>query len=85
MNSNPVVRAWGNYFLKGNCKRIFAELDLWLRNRVTAFKLKRQGGYGHRKYPYSKLQALGYALSQRFTLCKATRIIPCNRATSKES
>jgi len=56
---NPVVRGWGNYFLKGNCQRIFDQLDFWLRNRVTAFKLKRQGGYGHRKYPYSKLRAMG--------------------------
>lgn len=56
---NPVVRGWGNYFLRGNCQRIFDQLDFWLRNRVTAFKLKRQGGYGHRKYPYSKLRAMG--------------------------
>ncbi|MCD6231467.1 hypothetical protein J7K28_02385 [Candidatus Aerophobetes bacterium] len=38
---NPVVRGWGNYFLKGNCQRIFDQLDFWLRNRVTTFKLKR--------------------------------------------
>jgi len=56
---NPVVRGWGNYFLKGNCKRIFMELDFWLRNRITAYKLKRQGGYGHRKYPYSRVKAMG--------------------------
>lgn len=56
---NPVVRGWGNYFLRGNCKRIFTELDFWLRNRVTVFKLKRQGGYGHRKYPYSRLRDMG--------------------------
>jgi len=56
---NPIVRGWGNYFLRGNCQRIFDQLDFWLRNRVTAFKLKRQGGYGHRKYPYSKLRAMG--------------------------
>jgi len=56
---NPVVRGWGNYFLRGNCQRIFIGLDFWLRNRVTAFKLKRQGGYGHRKYPYSRLRAMG--------------------------
>lgn len=56
---NPVVRGWGNYFVKGNCRRVFTELDFWLRNRITAYKLKRQGGYGHRKYPYSRLRAMG--------------------------
>jgi len=56
---NPVVRGWGNYYLRGNCQRIFTQLDFWLRNRVTAFKLKRQGDYGHRKYPYSRLRAMG--------------------------
>lgn len=56
---NPVVRGWGNYFVKGKCRRVFTELDFWLRNRITAYKLKRQGGYGHRKYPYSKLRAMG--------------------------
>lgn len=56
---NPVIRGWGNYFIKGNCRRVFTELDFWLRNRITAYKLKRQGGYGHRKYPYSRLRAMG--------------------------
>lgn len=56
---NPVVRGWGNYFIRGNCKRVFTELDFWLRGRVTTFKVKRRGGYKHRKYPYSTLSAMG--------------------------
>jgi len=60
---NPIVRGWGNYFLRANCQRIFIQLDFWLRNRVTAFKLKRQGGYGHRRYPYqdSKLRVCSFS------------------------
>lgn len=56
---NPVVRGWGNYFVKGKCQKMFFRLDYWLRTRVTAYKLKRQGGYGHRQYPYSRLRAMG--------------------------
>lgn len=67
---NPVVRGWGNYFVKGNCKKIFTQLDFWLRNRVTAFKLKRQGGYGHQKYPYSRLKAIGMVFLQDLLYAK---------------
>jgi len=56
---NPVVRGWGNYFVKSNCQRIFVQLDYWMRTRITAYKLKRQGGYGHREYPYTRLRAMG--------------------------
>lgn len=55
----PVVRGWGNYFLKGNCRRIFTELDFWMRNRVTTFKVKRQGSYARRKYTYDLLRDMG--------------------------
>ena len=40
---NPVVRGWGNYYLRGNCQRIFTQLDFWLRNRGTAFKTEASG------------------------------------------
>ncbi|RLE12776.1 hypothetical protein DRI96_04020 [Candidatus Aerophobetes bacterium] len=73
---NPVVRGWGNYFLKGNCQRIFDQLDFWLRNRVTAFKLKRQGGYEHRKYPYSRLKAMGMIFLKDLLYAKRPELFP---------
>lgn len=73
---NPVVRGWGNYFLKGNCQRIFDQLDFWLRNRVTAFKLKRQGGHGHRKYPYSKLKAMGMLFLKDLLYARRPDLLP---------
>ncbi len=73
---NPVVRGWGNYFVKGNCKGIYTELDFWLRNRVTAFKLKRQGGYGHRKYPYSRLKAMGMLFLKDLLYAKQPELLP---------
>jgi len=73
---NPVVRGWGNYFIKGNCRRIFTELDFWMRNRVTAFKLKRQGGYGHCEYPYSRLQAMGLIFLKNLLYAKRPELFP---------
>ena len=73
---NPVVRGWGNYFIKGNCKRVFTELDFWLRNRITAYKLKRQGGYGHRKYPYARLRAMGMLFLKDLLYAKQPELLP---------
>lgn len=73
---NPVVRGWGNYFMRGNCQRIFVQLDSWLRNRVTAFKLKCQGGYGHRKYPYSRLKAMGMLFLKDLLYAKRPELLP---------
>jgi group II intron reverse transcriptase/maturase len=82
---NPVVRGWGNYFIRGNCGRIFIELDFWLRNRITAFKLKRQGGYGHREYPYSRLRAMGMLFLKDLLYAKRPELIPVMGQTPKES
>jgi len=73
---NPVVRGWGNYFVRSNCGKIFVELDFWLRNRVTAFKLKRQGGYGHREYPYSRLRAMGMFFLKDLLYARRPELIP---------
>lgn len=73
---NPVVRGWGNYFVKGNCRRVFTELDFWLRNRITAYKLKRQGGYGHRKYPYSRLRAMGMLFLRDLLYARQPELLP---------
>lgn len=73
---NPVVRGWGNYFIKGNCKRVFIELDFWLRNRITAYKLKKQGGYGHRKYPYSRLRTMGMFFLKDLLYAKQPDLLP---------
>lgn len=73
---NPVVRGWGNYFVRGNCKGIFIKLDFWLRNRVTAFKLKKQSGYEHQKYPYSRLRTMGMFFLQDLLCAKQPELFP---------
>jgi RNA-directed DNA polymerase len=39
---NPVIRGWGNYFKGGTVKKLFEELDGYIRGRLRCFKAKRR-------------------------------------------
>lgn len=58
---NPVIRGWRNYFIHGNCKRVFWELDCWIENRLRAFKVKTWGLRTHLKMPHEMFEKLGLA------------------------
>jgi len=58
---NPVIRGWRNYFIYGNCKRVFWELDCWIENRLRAFKVKKWGLRTHLKMPHEVFEKLGLA------------------------
>lgn len=73
---NPIVRGWGNYFLKGNCLWLFHRLDFFLRNRITGFKLKRQGGYGHRKYSFAVLKSMDMLFLRDLLLKARPELLP---------
>jgi hypothetical protein len=68
-------KLWGRK-PKGNCGRVFTELDFWLRSRITAYKLKRQGGYGQRKYPYPKLRAMGMLFLKDLLYARESELLP---------
>jgi RNA-directed DNA polymerase len=38
---NPVIRGWRNYFKGGTVKKLFGELDGYIRGRLRSFKAKR--------------------------------------------
>ncbi|MCX9011090.1 MAG: hypothetical protein OIN66_08205, partial [Candidatus Methanoperedens sp.] len=38
---NPVIRGWGNYFKGGTVKKLFGELDGYIRGRLRSFQAKR--------------------------------------------
>jgi len=58
---NPVIRGWRNYFVHGNCKKLFWELDCWIENRLRAFKVKKWGLRTHLKLPHEVFEKLGLA------------------------
>ncbi|MCX9011379.1 MAG: group II intron reverse transcriptase/maturase [Candidatus Methanoperedens sp.] len=39
---NPVIRGWGNYFKGGTVKKLFGELDGYIRGRLRSFQAKRR-------------------------------------------
>ncbi len=82
---NPIVRGWGNYFLKGNCLWLFHKLDFFLRNRITGFKLKRQGGYGHRKYSFSVLKSMGMLFLRDLLLQARPKLLPAMGQLSRRA
>ena len=64
---NPVIRGWRNYFIYGNCKKIFWSLDCWIENRLRAFKVKTWGYRTHLKMPHELFEKLGLlTLNQTF-------------------
>lgn len=55
----PVIRGWAKYFMEGNCKRIFWQLDCWTRDRVRAYKLKKWSKLSHLKISGESLEKMG--------------------------
>lgn len=39
---NPIIRGWGNYFKEGTVKKLFGELDGYIRGRLRSFQAKRR-------------------------------------------
>ncbi|MFE7062547.1 group II intron reverse transcriptase/maturase [Sutcliffiella sp. NPDC057660] len=37
---NPLLRGWGNYFGRGDAKKLFQELDSWIRRRLRMIQLR---------------------------------------------
>lgn len=58
---NPVIRGWRNYFIHGNCKKLFWELDCWIERRLVAFKVKAWGHRMHLKMPHEAFEKLKLA------------------------
>ncbi len=39
---NPIIRGWGNYFKGGTVKKLFEELDGYIRARLRSFQAKKR-------------------------------------------
>ncbi len=57
---NPVIRGWGNYFKGGTVKKLYGELDGYIRGRLRSFEAKRRTlGTILYTLPQSELKKMG--------------------------
>ena len=66
---NPVIRGWGNYYRKGNVRRLFHRLDGWIVRRLYSFLAKRWRNTMWRRYPTRRL-------IEEYGLVRLTHLIP---------
>ncbi len=66
---NPVVRGWGTYYRKANVRRLYNQLDSWIKRRIYSFLSKRWRSAMWRRYPTKRL--IG-----EFGLVRLTHLIP---------
>lgn len=52
---NPIIRGWGNYYKKAHVRRLFHQLDGWVRRRIWSHRYKRWRNVGWKTLPESKL------------------------------
>jgi RNA-directed DNA polymerase len=52
---NPIIRGWGNYFRKAHVRKLFHQLDGWIKRRLWSFVAKRWRNAVWRKYPIRRL------------------------------
>jgi len=52
---NPIIRGWGNYYCRAHVRRLFNQLDRWIRRRIRSHRHKRWRNSGWRDLPETKL------------------------------
>ena len=52
---NAIIRGWGNYFRKAHVRKLFHQLDGWIKRRLWSFVAKRWRNAVWRKYPIRRL------------------------------
>jgi RNA-directed DNA polymerase len=58
---NPVLRGWGEYYKRAHVRKLFHQLDGWIRRRIWSHRFKRWRNGGWRQLPSAKLYG-GYGL-----------------------
>ena len=52
---NPIIRGWGNYYCKAHIRRLFNQLDRWIKRRIWSHRYKHWRNNGWKMFPESKL------------------------------
>lgn len=53
---NPIICGWGKYYCKAHVRRIFKQLDGWIKRRIWSQSCKRWRNCGWKILPETKLQ-----------------------------
>ena len=52
---NPVLRGWGEYYKRAHVRKLFHQLDGWVRRRIWSHRFKRWRNGGWKQQPNAKL------------------------------
>ena len=52
---NPVLRGWGEYYKRAHVRKLFHQLDGWVRRRIWSHRFKRWRNGGWKQLPNAKL------------------------------
>jgi group II intron reverse transcriptase/maturase len=52
---NPVLRGWGEYYKRAHVRKLFHQLDGWVRRRIWSHRFKRWRNAGWKQLPSAKL------------------------------
>jgi group II intron reverse transcriptase/maturase len=52
---NPVLRGWGEYYQRAHVRKLFPQLDGWVRRRIWSHRFKRWRNGGWKQLPNVKL------------------------------
>ena len=52
---NPVLRGWGEYYKRAHVRKLFHQLDAWVRRRIWSHRFKRWRNGGWKQLPNAKL------------------------------
>jgi len=52
---NPILRGWGEYYKRAHVRKLFHQLDGWIRRRIWSHRFKRWRNGGWKQLPNVKL------------------------------
>jgi len=75
---NPVLRGWGEYYKRAHVRKLFHQLDGWVRRRIWSHRFKRWRNGGWKQLPNAKLHG-------EYGLVNLVELIPSMASARKQS
>ena len=75
---NPVLRGWGGYYKRAHVRKLFHQLDGWVRRRIWSHRFKRWRNGGWKQLPNAKLYG-------EYGLVNLVDLIPSIASARKQS